>query len=597
MKNMKKLLNFIVAVIFLFTISACNFNIHKGETFDELTDDFFYAIIGNDEMAVNTLFNNPADFGLGHFEPFLPEPYVPSEEESGSAIGDFLGLTPQGFLDRLHAFDYNALNEDEQNTYLIIEDVLQSSMKMQNYMYYLDNSYLGSYLGYQAQLPLVFAEYNFRDQTDVDNYLKLLQMVPATFDKYYNFEVLKADKGYGMPDFVIDKVIGQCETFLTDIDNNFLIPVFNERIDAVTFLNDTQRADYKAQNENAVKNSLKSGYENLKNNLPALKGRATNNEGLSHYEGGKEYYQYLFQQVTGYDMTIDAAKEYLETQINKRLTQFINLLSSHPGLAQEADSVVLFNVTPLEQLNFYKGEIVTDFPSISEYNINASVKYIHPSMEGNFSPAAYIVSPIDEMVNEYIYLNGKDVNGNPNYLYSTLAHEGFPGHLFQNVYFKNQDVNIVRKVLRNSGYTEGWATYAEMYSYRFSDADSFVLKTIQLNDEINGAITALLDMVIHYDGYSKAEVNTYLSQQTVDLSLPEETLTSVYEQLVEVPTNPQEYFFTYFKLADMYQKAKATLGLKFNEKEFHTLILNMGPMPMRFVEEKVNKYIAEKQVN
>jgi uncharacterized protein (DUF885 family) len=400
-----------------------------------------------------------------------------------------------------------------------------------------------------------------------------------------------------MPDFVIDKVIGQCETFLTDIDNNFLIPVFNERIDAVTFLNDTQKADYKAQNENAVENSLKSGYENLKNNLPALKGRATNNEGLSHYEGGKEYYQYLFQQVTGYDMTIDAAKEYLETQINKRLTQFINLLSSHPGLAQEADSVVLFNVTPLEQLNFYKGEIVTDFPSISEYNINASVKYIHPSMEENFSPAAYIVSPIDEMVNEYIYLNGKDVNGNPNYLYSTLAHEGFPGHLFQNVYFKNQDVNIVRKVLRNSGYTEGWATYAEMYSYRFSDADSFVLKTIQLNDEINGAITALLDMVIHYDGYSKAEVNTYLSQQTVDLSLPEETLTSVYEQLVEVPTNPQEYFFTYFKLADMYQKAKATLGLKFNEKEFHTLILNMGPMPMRFVEEKVNKYIAEKQVN
>jgi uncharacterized protein (DUF885 family) len=592
---MKKLLNFFVAVILLFTISACNFNIHKGETFDELTTDLFYAIIGNDEMTVNTLFNNPADFGLGHFEPYLPEPFVPSEEESGSSIGDFLGLTPKGFLDRLHAFDYSSLNEDEQITYLIIEDVLESSMNMQNYMYYLDNSFLGSYLGYQAQLPLVFAEYNFRDQTDVENYLILLQLVPATFDKYFNFEVLKADKGYCMPDYVIDKVIGQCETFIADIDNNFLIPVFNEKIDAVTFLNETQKADYKTRNENAVKNSLKSGYENLKNNLPALKGRATNNEGLSHYEGGKEYYQYLFARATGYDMTVDAAKTYLDTQISKRLDQFINLLNSHPGLAQEADATVLFNVTPLEQLNFYRNEIVTNFPSIAEYNINATVKYIHPSMEENFSPAAYIVSPIDEMVNEYIYLNGKDVNGNPNYLYSTLAHEGFPGHLFQNVYFKNQDVNIIRKVIRNQGYTEGWATYAEMYSYRFSDADSYVLKVIQLNDEINGAITARLDIGVNYEGYSKDDVNTYLTNHY--LSLPEENLNALYEQLVEVPTNSQEYYFTYFKLADMYQRAKTALGVTFNEKEFHTLILNLGPMPLHFVEERVNKYIEEKKAN
>ena len=47
------------------------------------------------------------------------------------------------------------------------------------------------------------------------------------------------------------------------------------------------------------------------------------------------------------------------------------------------------------------------------------------------------------------------------------------------MYFKNQEVNIIRKVLRNIGYVEGWATYAEMYSYRFSEANPTVVEAIK----------------------------------------------------------------------------------------------------------------------
>lgn len=66
-----------------------------------------------------------------------------------------------------------------------------------------------------------------------------------------------------------------------------------------------------------------------------------------------------------------------------------------------------------------------------------------------------------------------------------------------------------------------------------------------------------------------------------------EDVKDAYEQLVEIPTNYQEYFFTYLKLSDMYDAVVEKQGASFNAKEFHKLILDCGPAPLRFVEDIV----------
>lgn len=588
MNKIKKIVRILLVIIIGFSTTAC-VNIHKGETFEKFSSDFFFAVIGFDEITINHLMKDRAAFGFEHYEPSLPEPYVP-EGDGGSIIGDLLGISVKGFLNRLNAFDYDTLSQDEQITYLIIKDVLERSKTKEKYMYYLDSSYLGSYLGYQAQLPLLFSEYKFYDQTDVENYLKIVELVEVTFQKYYEFEEDKADLGYGMPDFVIDKVIAQCAEVTSDIDNYFLIPVFNEKIEKLDFLEESEKSRFVNLHEIAIKGSFYRGYQYLQDHLPNLKGRATNNQGLAHYEGGKEFYQYLFNQVTGYDIPVADAIVYLEDEFQERLLEYINLRQNHPDITDEVlnNTLLLDFDNPDTLLTYHQDHIKASFPSIDKYQIDVSIKYIHESMENHFSPAAYVISPIDETSNEFIYLNGKSINNRQNYLFTTLAHEGFPGHLYQNVYFKNQDVNIVRKVIRSIGYVEGWATYAEMYSYRFSDADQTVVNIIKLYDEIIAIASAILDVSIHYLGFSVNDIDNYLR---TNLGLEQPNVEAVFQQLVEIPTNYQQYIFTYLKFVDMYEKAKNTLGESFNEKEFHQLILDLGPIPLKFVEIKVDEYL------
>lgn len=590
MNRIKKITRILLVIIIGLSTTACF--LHKGETFQKFSNDFFYAVIGYDELTINNLIKDRAAFGFEHYEPELPEPYVPSE--GGSVIGDLLGISVQGFLKRLEAFDFDSLNEDEQITYLIIKDILVRSKNKKTYMYYLDSSYLGSYLGYQAQLPLLFAEYNFYDKTDVENYIKLVELVENTFKNYYNFEVEKADLGYGMPDFVIDKVVNQCISVISDIDNYFLISVFNDKIDQLDFLDDLEKMRFKNLHETAIKGSFYRGYEYLKNNLPNLKGRATNNQGLAHYEGGKEFYQYLFNQVTGYDISVDDALVYLEGKLNEKMNALYSLYENNPDLTREVleNTLLLDFDTPEQLLAFHRTQMKDYFPSIDQYDIDISIQYIHPSMENHFSPAAYIISPIDETSHEFIYLNGKSIDNRQNYLFTTLAHEGFPGHLYQNVYFKNKDVNIIRKVLRNIGYVEGWATYAEMFAYRFSDADPVVVEALKLNDEISLIVSAILDMSVHYYGFSVSDFGDYLNQ----LGFQVANVEASYQQLVEIPTNYQQYVFTYLKLVDMYEKVKNALSERFNDLELHQLILDLGPIPLKLVEKKVDEYLASKQV-
>ena len=205
---------------------------------------------------------------------------------------------------------------------------------------------------------------------------------------------------------------------------------------------------------------------------------------------------------------------------------------------------------------------------------------------------------IDNLEKEYIYLNGSSVLTDGvykyNYLYTTLAHEGLPGHLYQNVYFKSTDANPLRKVLKSSGYSEGWATYAEIFSYEFLRGeymDEFIDYLI-FQDEYTGAMYCRLDMGINYDGWTLEEAGAFIKKYVPQVT--NEAIKATYEQLIEVPNNMQTYFFTYFKIKDLrtyVMNLTSSTRENFDYITFHKYILDCGPAPLRFVEEYVkSKY-------
>lgn len=597
-------------VVFLFTIclGGCTFfdNLFSGtkdpSTFDETTKEMFYLILGNDELSINYLINNREEFGLEYYEPSLPTPSL-------TGIVDLAAINL--LLGQVKEYDYEQLNADQKMTYNLIVNLVDGINAQTTEMGYLDNNYLGSYLGYQAQLPLILAEYNFNSVKDVENYLKFLALIPETFKTYYEFEVLKADNNYGPNDTVINNVVSQCTNFIAAIDDgsSFMFKVVNDKINNCDFLNVEQKQFFVEQNNTYVKTFMRDGYKYIEENLPSLKGRGTNDMGLMHYKGsnndnlGARYYELLFQEATGYDITCDEAITYVERKIASYMGELERLagrITSNALLYNEYSQLTtsekfMSNSDPLDQLYYYYETVQSDFPALP-YKPEITVKYIDESMQDNFSPAAYMVSPMDAVTKETIYLNPASIYvTNPagqsvldtQYLFTTLAHEGLPGHLYQNVYFKSQDVNPIRKLLKNSGYTEGWATYAENYAYQFLSEkySSTIIEYLQTEQKLIAAIYSRIDLGIHYDGWTCEEMHAFMSKYFNVGTV--ENVRDSYNQLVEIPTNYQEYFFTYLKICDMYDRVKNKKGDNFNAKEFHKYILDCGPAPLRFVEEVV----------
>ncbi len=608
-KILKHFLTFIALVLMTITLASCKIKYEEPldpATFDDFSGKIFDLLMQGDEMSSNYLFEHPEDYGLERAEPSLP---IPSAGSLISTLLLDLYFTP------LHNYEYDKLNFDQQMTYLVIDDLYTNIMETAN-MGYLKADYLGSYLGYQAQLPLLLVQYNLKDELDVTNYLKYLELMPDTFKKYVDFEIEKADNGYGMPNFVIDKVIDQCESFINEVNKtmttHFMVEMFNNKIDSVLFLTDEKKAEYKERNNQLVHSSVVNAYAYVRDNLNVVYDRAVNEMGLAHYtiqnedkviEIGKDYYEALFKKTTGYDMPLEDAISYLQTKIDTKYREYVDLVKDSAVQAQ-IENLILSNKTPEEMLDWYTKNIYQDFPTLTLETLpKMYVNYIDKSMEDHFSPAAYMTSAIDNYTDEFIYLNNKsihteDASGNLvldyNYLYTTIAHEGFPGHMYQNIYFKNTESNILRKILKSSGYIEGWATYAELYAYKFLEGaySHEALRALQLNDEFSGMITARLDMGIHYEGWTKEEAEAFLGKYltTYNKDYPNynpDAINRVYEQLVEIPTNSQKYYFTYLKLEDMYNYAVEKAGSDFDPIAFHKIILDCGPVPLRFIEEIV----------
>lgn len=604
MKHLKKIFVVVLLFITLLTTSSCTPSKSDPSEFKGFSEEVLSLVVGGDELTINYFFQNPEDYGIVGGNIMLPTP-----SSSQSPIGMIL---LNAILGKVDTFDYSELSFDQQMTANIIKDLRDDLNDTVTDEAYMSSNYLGSYLGYQAQLPVLLLRYNFRDVDDLDNYFAYIDLVPDTFRSYVDFEIEKADNGYGMPDFVINKVLGQVRGFLTDIDSNtnihFMISSINKRIDELDFLTQEEKNYYKNLNIEKVRGPLANGYRYVLENLPSVLGKAKNNMGLAHYvkDGknvGKMYYQEAFNDAVGYDIPLDEALAYLDKKLESSFEEVGNLKDyflNNPSEKEKLTSIEFMPGSIEEQLDYYKNNLLGVYPSIrDDFNIN--IDYIDESIEDYFSPAAYMISAIDDFENEFILLNRSSIyyeneEGelvlDRDYLSTTLAHEGFPGHMYQNVYFKSKDVNLLRKLLTDTGYKEGWAQYSERFSYelffdKHDEYSSYIEDYFTVTFDFEAAFYAKLDIGIHYLGWTLEEtyeyINTYIP---VEMS----SCKAVYEQLIEVPTNYPMYFFTYLKLMDLREYA---LSNGMSLLDFNTLVLDCGPAPLRFVDEYIRSVVNE----
>lgn len=545
--------------------------------FDSYTDELFEEEVTLNTIALHYTLADPAAYGINDYEISLGSVTENSLSESITLL--------ENMRSSLEDFSYSALREDQKLTYDVLDNY--SKLELDNANLYLYSEVLQPSTGTHTQLPVLLAEYNFRCEKDVRDYLELLSLVPSYFDEIIEFEKTKADAGLFMSEKNADTVISQCREFVENPKSNFLIETFDNRIEQLSMLNSATKEEYRSQNESYVLKKVIPAYENLASEMKDLKKKCSKKGGLCNYENGKEYYEYLVQSSTGSSDSVKDLQKRVEQKRREDLSSLSALLTKNPKLAQESESYKLDTSDPSQILSQLRDKIKKDFPEAPKANY--TVKYVEEALEDYLSPAFYLTSPIDDYTENSIYIN-EGSNYEKMKLFTTLAHEGFPGHLYQNVMANTSDLPAVRHLLNYSGYTEGWATYVEMISYQYAGLDKDLASVLQLNQSILLSLYASMDMGIHYQGWDASDVKSFLADYGINSA---SAATETYEYILGEPANYLKYYIGYLEFTDLQKYAKNALGEKYTDKAFHEAVLKIGPAPFDIVKKYLLDYISD----
>lgn len=575
-----------------------DFPITEEKKFDRFTKEVFRSELSGNTLSLHYTIADPAKFGLAHCEPSLGDASLQSRLLACASC--------ENYLSTLEQFSYNELSESQQLTYDIFMDYLSTESSAAALLLY--DEPLSPMLGIQAQLPVLLAEYSFRTKGDIEDYLALLTQLPDYFDSVLAFEREKAAAGLFMSDASANEVISQCRDFIKNPETNYLITIFNDKIDAISNLTADEKIGYEDRSCKALSAYVIPAYETLIDGISQLLGSGTNDKGLFYFPQGTSYYQYLVKSTVGDSRSIPQIEESIKQQMVADYSDVQKLLTQHgsSGAAAQSDTATQPDSTaqsdtatqtvsaaqasfadsdPVGMLQDLHEKIADDFPAAPV--ISCEVKYVHDSLKEYLSPAFYLTPAIDNYTQNVIYINPAS-NYSGIDLYTTLAHEGYPGHLYQSVFFNAQSPDLLRCILDTGGYVEGWATYVEMYSYSLWPGDSTEAAIHQKNRSFTLGLASLLDIGIHYHGYSLEDVSAFLEQ----LGFGTETARSLYQSILQAPANYLQYYVGYLNFQSLRDQISNRLGNRFSLKDFHQAVLETGPAPFALLEREVCKKLG-----
>ena len=544
------------------------------EAFDQFINDIFETEVTENTINLHFTISDPEKYGITDYPVTLGDLSNDAMSDSNARL--------ENYLSGLSSFSYTELTLNQQLTYDILENYFQLQLDMADM--YLYDELLRPSTGVQAQLPILYEEYSFNSKKDVEDYLKLLALTDEYFDQIISFEKEKADAGLFMSDFACQNIIDQCNAFIADSDNHYLIETFNTRIDKLTGLSQSEKDHYRLQNEKMLHEHIFPAYENLAAVLTDLLGSGTNENGLCYFPEGKQYYEYLLAYNTGASESIKTLENMISNERVKVLQESSDLTTENPELWELASEAVLTPTDSVTTLNHLKEVMLDDFPAPPETGY--TVNYIDDCVADYLAPAFYVIAPIDDYSHNSIYINETTDTTNISY-FTTLAHEGFPGHLYQTVMTYESGIEPVRSILNYSGFVEGWATYVEFQSYHYAGLDDDVATILELNQDATLSLYASTDIGIHYEGWTLKDKKKFWNNYGIT---NDDAIESIFELIVEEPTHYLKYYIGFLKFEELKKETSLKNIKNYNDKSFHQAVLSIGPAPFDIVDKYLPAY-------
>lgn len=582
----------ILTILFLFFVSKPRLS------FREMTNQLFFEDITTDTLSLHYTLAYPSHYSIDSYPLTLPKYNKNNLNQSKSKI--------ENFLSALSDMDTAALSKEELYCHNLLQDYFSLQIEGFPFTYYKECFSPSS--GIVSNFPILMAEYTFRTEKDVTNYLTLLKDTPNYFSTYLDFQKERTLMGHHLASASLQETIEQCDTILTKeaLNNNahFLQLTFRERLAPLVAKEIISKKDafqYIEENNYILKNIVFPSYQNLKNSLSSMQKENQPLQGLYQKENGNEYYQWLIEKQIGCILSVPEILNKLEIDFEKNLYTFrylqekIQAFPDFEKLIEEPFPIKNKN----EMLNSLQKLMKNDFPTLSSFSdrpIKTSLKSVSSCMEEYTSPAFYLLPPIDDVWQNTIYINNSSTPQGLD-LFTTLAHEGYPGHLYQTVYYglysKQKEVPLIRHIMNYEGYVEGWAIYCEFMAYDYAttlypkekqDFYSLWHNLLLTDRKLQLAILSILDIHLHYYDDSLQNAKDILNQYGI---MDEETIKEIRQYVLEEPGNYLKYYMGYLSLIDLKEKTKIIMESDYTNLKFHELILNAGPSDFKNLERRI----------
>ncbi len=569
MKKKGKIVSNLILALFL---ALSIVPVRAEENFDTFLDDLFKEYLEEDYMTAHFYVKDFSAAGIETPELSLGEnsweQYAEDAEEC------------QEDLEQLKSYDYNSLSKKQQTDYDSVKFWLENRIALNKYPEFDFAFQAGN--GIVDALNTNFTEFKFYTKENFDEYLTVLSSTPDYLKDCMKVTKKQAEEGYFLTDAQLRDTDAQLDKFLEKKEDNPLITTFNQRIDAFEGIDPSEKETYKQKNQDIVLNSYIPAVEKTKKELDALAGSRKGGYAIADLKNGKDYYAAMARSQTGLDCSVQEMVDVCTDFLKKSMPAYSQLLQAQDRSFMDE---TIPEKTP-EEILAYLQEHMDSLPEGPE--VNYLVDYLDPSIANDSVVAYYMQPPLDDITDNVIRINGSNVDDTVS-LYETLAHEGFPGHLFQTTWYLNENPSPIRKVTSQIGYTEGWAMYAEVLAYNTSELSDAAKQFHILDTTINYVLNAVADLCVNGLGWNISKLGSYFDSLGIN---GDGLAANLYDFVTLNPGMLLPYGVGISEFMLMRQKAEAIQKDSFDLKQFNTVLLEGGARPFANVEKDVNSYLG-----
>jgi uncharacterized protein (DUF885 family) len=511
-------------------------------------------------------------------------------------------------LEQLHAYPLEKQTASQKLSTHILDWYLTREIEGEKYQWH--NYPVNQLFGVQSEFPSFMANtHRLLAPRDCEYYRQRLIAVGPKFDQLLESLKVREDKGILPPRFVVEKVLAEMNNFVAQpAPENILATSFKTRVAKIQSLNEEQRVAFQKKIETAITDNVYPAYHKLIDYFNALLPKTTTDDGVWKLPDGDAFYAYALRKSTTTTLKPDEVHELGLREVARIEGEMRTLLDGN-GFAGRpvAEAMEALRKDPRF---LFPNDDEGRAGALSEYTrlINDAIERCRllfatvpkakvevqrvPVFKQATAPGAYYNgASMDGTRPGVFYANLRDLSEIPKWSMPTLAyHEGVPGHHWQIATAQElKGVPQFRKLIPFTAYQEGWALYAEWLAKEAGWYDGNPFGDLgRLQAELFRAVRLVVDTGIHAKRWPREQAIAYMRDKT---SMGEKEVTAEIERYIVNPGQACAYKVGMLKIQELRKRAQAELGTKFDQREFHDVVLTNGALPLEILEEQVNAYI------